>query len=189
MRVEFKKEIKLMRSKSYILLLFLAVQSVFAQVEFKATVSKNNIGINEHLRIDFTMNDDGDNFEAPSFEGFKIFGGPNRSVNYSWTNGRKSFSKSYSFFLMPTKKGTFIIKSASIEIAGKIYKTNPVKIVVGNAVAEPEPEEEEDPFAVIFGNQRRRQQQQQQQQQLPPSLKDGDGIHLVAEISNSNPYL
>ncbi|WP_035677494.1 BatD family protein [Flavobacterium limnosediminis] len=178
-----------MRGKSYILLLFLAVQSVFAQVEFKATVSKNNIGINERLRIDFTMNDDGDNFEAPSFEGFKIFGGPNQSVNYSWTNGRKSFSKSYSFFLMPTKKGTFVIKPASIEIAGKIYKTNPVKVTVGNAVAQPEPEEEEDPFAIIFGNQRRRQQQQQQQQQLPPSLKEGEGIHLVAEISNSNPYL
>lgn len=189
MRVDCIKEIKLMRSKSLILLLFLAVQSVFAQVEFKASVSKNNIGINERLRIDFTMNDDGDNFEAPSFEGFKIFGGPNQSVSYSWVNGKKSFSKSYSFFLMPTRKGTFVIKSASIEIAGKIYKTNPVKITVGNAVAEPEPEEEEDPFAVIFGNQRRRQQQQQQQQQLPPSLKDGDGIHLVAEISNPNPYL
>lgn len=189
MRVEFKKEIKLRRSKSYLLLLFLTVQSVFAQVEFKATVSKNNIGINERLRIDFTMNDDGDNFEAPSFEGFKIFGGPNQSVNYSWVNGRKSFSKSYSFFLAPTKKGSFVIKSASIEIGGKIYKTNPVKVTVGNAVAEPEPEEEEDPFAIIFGNQRRRQQQQQQQQQLPPSLKEGDGIHLVAELSNNQPYL
>lgn len=187
MRAELKKEIKLMKSKSYILLLLLAVQSVFAQVEFKATVSKNSIGINERLRIDFTMNDDGDNFEAPEFEGFKIFGGPNQSVSYSWVNGRKSFSKSYSFFLMPVKKGTFVIKPASIEIAGKIYKTNPVKVTVGNAVVQPEPEEEEDPFEIIFGSQRRRQQQQQQQ--LPPSLKDGDGIHLVAEISNSNPYL
>lgn len=176
------------KMNKYIFLLLLAVQSVFAQVEFKATVSKSTIGINERLRIDFTMNDDGDNFEAPSFEGFKVFGGPNQSVNYAWVNGRKSFSKSYSFFLMPTKKGTFVIKPASIEIAGKIYKTNAVKVTVGNAVTQPEPEEEEDPFAVIFGNQRRRQQQQQQQMQLPPQLK-GDGIHLVAEISNSNPYL
>ncbi|HSD13816.1 MAG TPA: BatD family protein [Flavobacterium sp.] len=176
-----------MGNKGFILFLLLAVQSVFAQVEFKATVSKNSIGINERLRIDFTMNDDGDNFEAPSFEGFRVFGGPNQSVSYSWVNGRKSFSKSYSFFLLPTKKGTFVIKPASIEIAGKIYKTNPVKVTVGNAVVQPEPEEEEDPFAIIFGNQRRRQQQQQQQ--LPPALKEGDGIHLVAEISNSNPYL
>jgi len=171
--------------KNYIFLLLLTVQGVFAQVEFKATVSKNNIGINERLRVDFTMNDDGDNFEAPSFEGFKVFGGPNQSVNYSWVNGRKSFSKSYSFFLAPTKKGTFVIKPASIEIGGKVYKTNPVKVTVGNAVAQPEPEEEEDPFAIIFGNGRPRQPQQPQ---APPQLK-GDGVHLVAEISNPNPYL
>lgn len=169
----------------YILLLLLTAQSLLAQVEFKATVSKSNIGINERLRVDFTMNDDGDNFESPAFEGFKIFGGPNQSVNYSWVNGRKSFSKSYSFFLMPTKKGTFIIKPASIEIAGKVYKTNPVKVTVGNAVAQPEPEEEEDPFAIIFGNRRPRQVAPPPP---PPSLK-GDGIHLVAEISNTNPYV
>lgn len=169
----------------YILLLLLTSQSLLAQVEFKATVSKSNIGINERLRVDFTMNDDGDNFESPAFEGFKIFGGPNQSVNYSWVNGRKSFSKSYSFFLMPTKKGTFIIKPASVEIAGKVYKTNPVKVTVGNAVAQPEPEEEEDPFAIIFGNRRPRQVAPPPP---PPSLK-GDGIHLVAEISNTNPYV
>ncbi|WP_394330615.1 BatD family protein [Flavobacterium suncheonense] len=168
----------------YILLLLLTAQSLLAQVEFKATVSKSTIGINERLRVDFTMNDDGDNFEAPAFEGFKIFGGPNQSVNYSWVNGRKSFSKSYSFFLMPTKKGTFIIKPASIEIGGKVYKTNPVKVTVGNAVAQPEPEEEEDPFAIIFGNRRPRQVAPPP----PPELK-GDGIHLVAEISNTNPYV
>ena len=169
----------------YILLLLLTAQSLLAQVEFKATVSKSNIGINERLRVDFTMNDDGDNFESPAFEGFKIFGGPNQSVNYSLVNGRKSFSKSYSFFLMPTKKGTFIIKPASIEIAGKVYKTNPIKVTVGNAVAQPEPEEEEDPFAIIFGNRRPRQVAPPPP---PPSLK-GDGIHLVAEISNTNPYV
>nr|WP_313805571.1 BatD family protein [Flavobacterium sp.] len=173
-----------MKIKGILLLCLVALQSVVAQVEFKATVSKNPIGINERLRIDFTMNDDGDNFEAPDFEGFKVFGGPNQSVNYSWVNGKKSFSKSYSFFLMPTKKGTFIIKPASIEIAGRIYKTNSVKVTVGNAVTQPEPQEEEDPFAIIFGNRRPRQVAPPP----PPELK-GDGIHLVAEISNTNPYL
>nr|WP_294934202.1 BatD family protein [uncultured Flavobacterium sp.] len=174
--------------KKYIFLLLLTVQGIFAQVEFKAIVSKNNLGINERLRIDFTMNDDGDNFIAPSFESFRMIGGPNQSVNYSWVNGKKSFVKTYSFFLIPTKKGTFVIKPASIEIAGKTYKTNPVKVTVGNAVAQPADEQEEDPFSIIFGNSRQRQPRQPQQPQAPPSLK-GDGIHLVAEISDTNPYL
>ena len=35
---------------------------LFAQVDFKATVSKNTLGINERLRVEFSMNKDGDNF-------------------------------------------------------------------------------------------------------------------------------
>jgi len=145
-----------------------------------ATFSKNSIGINERLRIDFAMNDDGDNFNPPSFEGFKIVGGPSQSVSYSWVNGRKSFEKSYSYFLQPIKKGNFIIKSATIEINGQIFKTNPIRITVGNAVAE-----ERDPYDP-YGN----PYYQQQRQTPPPSAAIGkDGVHLVAEISNPNPYL
>ncbi len=152
--------------------------SIFAQVQFEAKVSKTSLGINERLRIDFMMNEDGDNFNPPAFEGFRVVGGPNQSVSYQWVNGRKSFDKTFSYFLMPLKKGTFVIKQASIEINGQVYKTQPVKITIGNAVAE-----ERDPY----NNYNPYYQQQQQQQQ--PAYAGKDGVHLVAEISNSNPYL
>jgi hypothetical protein len=163
--------------KKYIIILLLTCQGIFAQVQFVAQVSKNSLGINERLRIDFVMNDDGDNFSAPAFEGFKIIGGPNQSTSYLWVNGRKSFEKTYSYYLSPTKKGTFIIKPASIEINGQVYKTNPIKITVGNAVAE-----ERDPYNPYY-------QQQQQQQQQPQAYAGKSGVQLVAEISNPNPYL
>ncbi len=147
-----------------IFLLLLCFQGLFAQVQFEATVSKNSLGINERLRIDFTMNEDGDNFSPPPFEGFRVVGGPNQAVSYSWINGKKSFNKSYSYFLMPLKKGPVVIKSASIEFEGKIYKTNPVKVTVTNAV-----QEEANPYY--------------------PQQKMGEGIHLVAEISKTNPYV
>ncbi len=161
--------------KKYIIIALLTVQGIFAQVQFVAQASKNSLGINERLRIDFVMNDDGDNFSPPSFEGFKIIGGPNQSTSYLWVNGRKSFEKTYSYYLAPTKKGTFLIKQASIEINGQVYKTNPIKIIVGNAVAE-----ERDPYNPYY---------QQQQQQQAPVYAGKDGVHLVAEISNPNPYL
>jgi hypothetical protein len=161
--------------KKYLFILLLTCQGIFAQVQFVAQVSKNSLGINERLRIDFVMNDDGDNFSAPAFEGFKIIGGPNQSTSYLWVNGRKSFEKTYSFYLSPTKKGTFIIKPASIEINGQVYKTNPIKITVGNAVAE-----ERDPYNPYY---------QQQQQQQPQAYAGKSGVQLVAEISNPNPYL
>ncbi|MEB3801144.1 protein BatD [Flavobacterium columnare] len=169
-----------MKKLFFILILFCV--KITAQVQFVTNVSKNNLGINERLRIDFTMNDDGDNFDPPAFDGFRIIGGPNQSVSYSWINGRKSYEKTYSYFLQPTKKGTFVIKGASVEINGQTYKSNAIKITIGNAVPE-----ERDPYDPYGGSS---PYYQQQRQQVPPSAAMGkEGVHLVAEISNTNPYL
>ena len=63
------------------------------QVSFNAKTSKKRLGINERLRIDFTMNKDGDEFEPPEFKNFSVVGGPSQSINNSWINGVRSFSK------------------------------------------------------------------------------------------------
>ncbi len=116
------------------LICLLVINFSFSQIKFEAEVSKNNLGVNENLRIDFKMNKDGDNFNPPSFDGFRVVGGPNQSVSNSWINGVRSFTKTYSYFLTPIKKGKFTIGQASIEIDGDIYKTLPVQIQVSEAV-------------------------------------------------------
>ena len=70
-------------------------------ISFEAILSKKSLGINENLRVDFKMNKDGDNFTPPSFKGFTVVGGPNQSVSNMWVNGKRTFSKSYSYFLTP----------------------------------------------------------------------------------------
>ncbi len=150
--------------KRYILLLLLFTQGVlYAQVEFKAVPSKTRLGVNERLRIEFVMNEDGDNFVPPSFDGFRAQG-PSQMISNSWINGRRTFSKSYTYLLIPTSRGEFTIGQASIEIDGKTYKTSPIKITVTDAV------KLDDPVA-----------------QARQSA--AEGIHLVAEISNTNPYI
>ena len=62
-----------MKFRVLIFLIFLSSFSS-AQVTFEAKASKTQLGVNERLRIDFTMNEDGDNFTPPSFEGFKEIG-------------------------------------------------------------------------------------------------------------------
>ncbi len=116
------------------LIYLLVINFSFSQIKFEAEVSKNNLGVNENLRVDFKMNKDGDNFNPPSFDGFRVVGGPNQSVSNSWINGVRSFTKTYSYFLTPIKKGKFTIGQASIEIDGDIYKTLPVQIQVSEAV-------------------------------------------------------
>lgn len=158
--------------KRYILLLLLFVQGMYAQVEFKATPSKTKLGLNERLIVEFAVNADGDNFAPPQFPNFKV-SGPSQMVSNSWVNGKHSFSKGYKYLLIPTTKGTFTIGAATIEVDGKEYKTAPIKITVGDAVAGADP----NPYA-------NNQQHQQQMQQ-----NAADGVHLVAEVSKTNPYV
>lgn len=152
-----------MKLKTLIFIFFIS-GFVSAQVSFDAKVSKKRLGINERLQVDFTMNKDGDEFEPPGFENFSVVGGPSQSINNSWINGVRSFSKTYSYFLAPRKRGVFTIGQATIEIDGEIYKTLPLKISVGAAIDKPK-----DPN--------------------DPNYIASEKIHLVAEVSNTNPYL
>ena len=153
-----------MKNNFLLILTFFYCTLTWTQVKFEAEVSKNKLGVNENLRIDFKMNKDGDNFSPPNFEGFNIVGGPNQSVSNSWINGTRTFSKTYSYFLSPIKRGRFTIGQASIEIEGDIYKTSPVDIQVVEAV-----DSSASPNSTS-------------------TLVDDD-IQLVAELSKSNPYL
>jgi hypothetical protein len=135
-----------------------------AQVRFEANVSKEKLGINERLRVDFEMNQDGDNFRPPSFDGFRIIGGPNQAVSRSILNGKSSYSKTYTYFLQPESRGNLTLGQAEIEIDDKIYKTSPIDIEVTAAVDESEAGSNTDIVA-------------------------SENLHLVAEVSNANPYL
>lgn len=152
----------------YFRLLFLFVfvlQTSFGQVTFEAKLSKTRLGLNERLRVSFEMNENGDNFIPPVFNDFNIVGGPNQSVSNSWVNGVRSFSKSYTYFLSPKRKGELKIGQAIIEIDGEVYKTSPKTVEVTEAVSSPNsPESQADAIA-------------------------DENLHLVAEISKSNPYL
>lgn len=150
--------------KRYLILFLFCFQGLLAQVQFEARVSKTTLGLNERLRIDFVMNIDGDNFEQPSFEGFRIIAGPSQQVSQSWINGKTSFEKSYSYFLLPTQKGMLTIKQAVIEFNGQIYKTQPIKINVTAATEQPR-----DPNDT--------------------QISADDNLYLVADITNTNPYI
>ena len=156
-----------MKFRFYIFFVLAVISNINAQdnaVTFEAVLTKKSLGINENLRVDFKMNKDGDNFTPPSFKGFTVVGGPNQSVSNMWVNGKRTFSKTYSYFLSPIKKGSLTIGQATIEIENNIYKTLPVKISVSESVTV-----SKDPN--------------------DPSYVVNENLHLVAEISNSSPYL
>ena len=156
--------------KPYISLftLMLLALSLSAQddnaVTFEMNLSKDKLGINERLRVDFAMNKDGDNFNPPDFEGFRVLMGPSQSISSSWINGVRSYSKTYSYTLAPRSQGNFTIKQATIVIDGKTYKSTPKQVQVTAAVDKPSSEMTADDVA-------------------------DESLHLVAEVSKTSPYL
>lgn len=156
--------IRLLVSRSLVGFLLLITFMTQAQVSFEAKVSKKRLGLNERLRVDFEMNENGDNFIPPLFTGFQVVSGPQQAVSRSWVNGVRSFSKTYTYFLTPKLKGKITLDQAQITINGEVYKTTPITIEVTEAVEKPN-----DPNNIDY-------------------ITD-ENIKLVAEISNSNPYL
>lgn len=133
-------------------------------VTFEMKLSKPKLGLNERLRVDFVMNRDGDNFNPPDFSGFKVIMGPSQSISSSWINGVRSYSKSYSYTLSPTAKGKFTIKQATIVISGETYKSLASEVEVTAAVDKPSDQMTADDVA-------------------------DENLHLVAEISKTDPFL
>lgn len=133
-------------------------------VTFELKLSKDRLGINERLRVDFEMNRDGDNFMPPNFDGFRILMGPSQAISSSWVNGVRSYSKTYSYTLAPLTKGELNIGQASIVIDGNTYKTVPKKLTITEAVDTPNGESSAEQIA-------------------------DDNLHLIAEVSKGNPYM
>ncbi|SDX60993.1 Oxygen tolerance [Lutibacter oricola] len=152
--------------KIYILgFLLFTTQTLLAQIEFTTAVSKNKLGVNQRFKVQFSVNKQGaDNFKPPAFTNFKVLAGPSSSVNQSWINGKTTYTQSYIYIVQPTKVGEFTIQPASIEYDGKIETSNPIKITVTKAVEIPK-----DPNNPLYVAQQ--------------------NIHLVAEISNTKPYV
>ena len=148
----------------FLLAFILRAQDNNEGVTFEMRLSKAKLGLNERLRVDFKMNKDGDKFTPPNFEGFKVIMGPSQSISSSWVNGVRSYNKTYSYTVAPLNKGTFTIGQSSIEISGKIYKTSPKKVQVTEAVDRPNGQLTVDDIA-------------------------DEHLHLVAEVSKSNPYV
>ncbi|AZQ43069.1 BatD family protein [Nonlabens ponticola] len=146
------------------LFLWMSAAVAAAQTTFTATATRDNIALNERLRVEFKMNADGDNFTPPDFRGFKVATGPVTGVSQRYINGVGSFAKTYTYILAPESTGTKTIGSATMDYQGTTYTSDPFNIQVTKAIERPREMDSQQPL---------------------PELN----VHLVAEVSNASPYL
>ena len=122
-------------NKRIILLLMLCPLWLWAQDTPTLTVSaKKQVFVGERFQVVFESNAEGRNFQAPSFEGFNVVGGPFTSTSSSIQVVNGSISRttrnSYTFALQAIQEGTFRIGSASLTVSSDKVSSEPFEIKV-----------------------------------------------------------
>lgn len=136
-------------------------------------VSKKKMAVNENLTVEIatSLPLDQDHFAGPAFGDFVILSGPNfmRSMiaNYVNGQGRTEQKTTITYLVQPKKEGTLYIEPAMVSSKGKKYQTQRIAIEVGKAI----------------------EGQQTAQRMSNPSTSARENIHLVAEVSDRNPYM
>ncbi len=94
-----------------------------------------NLAADEFLQYKMIIENATDvkNLVAPSFRQFAVMGGPSTMNGETDVNGRTTQYIIIGFILKPLKKGKFTIGSASVELNGKSYRTEPIVITVREA--------------------------------------------------------
>lgn len=121
--------------KSFLLsaIILIAAVNIFAQ-QFSTSVDKTTVGEYERFQIYFTFEGSDvnglSNLRPPAFTGFRVLSGPNQSSSMQFINGKVSGSMIFSYILQPASIGEFTIGSASVDLGGKTYNTQPIKVRV-----------------------------------------------------------
>jgi len=127
-----KGNFKTLRYFFLFLILSGAMSVAFAQEpEFRTSVSTSKIAQHSVFEVQFELlNANGLDFRPPSFESFKVVGGPSIGSSTMVINGAVSRSQSWSYSLLATTQGKLTIGSATVVAGSKKFITRPVSIEV-----------------------------------------------------------
>ena len=125
--------------KLLLIISLVTVTNINAQDEnftFQAFLSDEFVRLDENFRLEFRINAEAENFTPPKFKNFKIVSGPKQSSNNTVINGKRTYTKSFVYFLSPVRKGFFRIGEAKIYYQTKSYRTKALEIEVGEIISD-----------------------------------------------------
>lgn len=113
----------------FILPLTLKSQDITVHADYPSVVETG-----QQFAVTWTVNEDGGQFSAPSFEGFYKLMGPQTSFSSSTQiiNGKISHqtTNSFVYYLQALNTGKFVIPPATYTLKGKTYQSEPMNIEV-----------------------------------------------------------
>lgn len=138
----------------WLFLVFL-IQPVVAQVSIKATISTDQISVNEPFELVYRVeNVSADHIQLPAVPGLTITRRSGTYSSFSMIQGKLSGYEEYTYPVIAQKPGKYTIPPAKITVKGKVYVSNSLEITVKAGSAKKPAEAEGDVFfkAVLSDN-------------------------------------
>ncbi|MEE9374406.1 MAG: BatD family protein [Saprospiraceae bacterium] len=116
----------------FILMFFFIMATISGQVEnnFTMDLSSDTVLIGNTITLSYSIENVNGEFVAPDLSDFRIVSGPNVSSQYSSINGNVNQKNSYTYFLMPIRRGVANIGKARVGFKDKWITLDPVIITV-----------------------------------------------------------
>ena len=142
-----------MRPLFFVLYLFLVFQLPAEEVEFKARVNAETIGIDDVLiyTVTFKGIQNPPQPDVSAITDFRI-SQSSRSTEFRFVNGVSSYFTNFEFYLKPLKTGTLTIPPVSYSHQGQSYTTQPfrIEVVKGSRGTTPTPKKRRSAFDEDF---------------------------------------
>ena len=166
--------------------LIFTIMGLIAKADDVTFIASGPVKVSQgsQFRITYTVNAQGTNFKAPTFKNFNFIGGPSQSSssNMQIINGQVYQSVQYSFtvYLQAVNVGKFEIDEATINVNGKVYKSNKLQIEVVAGNVAPQTQAQSQPYSQSRPN------RQQQNPQVQEEVKVGSNDVFVRAIASRN---
>ncbi|GJL78421.1 MAG: hypothetical protein NPINA01_14100 [Nitrospinaceae bacterium] len=104
------------------------------EIKISASVDKNQLSLEDSVRLSLTVQgvQNAPEPQLPELPDFQIRSA-GTSSSTQIVNGTMNVSVTYNYLLIPHSTGTFTVGSASLELAGVTYRTEPITLTVAPA--------------------------------------------------------
>jgi hypothetical protein len=111
--------------------LLLTATGAFADVSVVASVDRNHVAFGESVALTIVVQgtQGGSQPSIPRVDGLN-FDGPSTQSSFSLNNGQMSQSISFVYQVTPARTGEFTIPAIAVNVGGKSYSTEPIRLVV-----------------------------------------------------------
>ena len=116
---------------SLIITMLVTAARAFADVSVSASVDQARVAFGESITFTISINgaQNAPQPALPKVDGL-TFAGPSVNTSMSWVNGQTSQSVTLTYQVASTRIGEFTIPAIEVTVAGKNYRTDPIRLTV-----------------------------------------------------------